>query len=61
MGPIKVVMLTTLGHKLAMLMLLLPKNRLFDDLLEKTNDFDALGYPVVCIKPLQSVGEANAF
>ena len=42
LGPIKVVMLTTLEQKLAMLMVFLRQNRIFNDLMMKNHDLDAL-------------------
>ena len=42
LGPIKVVMLTTLEQKLVLLMVFFRKNPLFNDLMMKIYDFDAL-------------------
>ena len=60
-GPIKAVMLTTLGQTTRHVDDTLAKNRLFDDLMMKNYDFDALCYPVVCVNSSEYVGKTNVF
>ena len=47
LGPIKVVMLTTLVQKIVMLITVLRTNRLFNDLLMNIYEFNAPCYPVM--------------
>ena len=61
LGPIKVVMLTTLGQTTRHVDDILAKNRLFDDLMMQNYDFDALCYPVVCVNSLEYVGKTSVF
>ena len=61
LGPIKVVMLTTLGQTTRHVDDILAKNRLFDDLMMKNYDFDALCYPVFCVNSLEYVGKTSVF
>ncbi len=61
LGPIKVVMLTTLGQTTRHVDDILAKNRLFDDLIMKNYDLDALCYPVFCVNSLEYVGKRMFF